>query len=83
MLEFHGGMQPNDLLDWFTVVEDIFNFKEVLKDKKVGLVATRLQERASTWWQQVKATRIRKRKRKIEIWEKMKKYTCVELLPNN
>ena len=47
ILEFHGGLQPEDFLDWLATVEEIFEFKGVLEDKHVPLLATRLSGRAT------------------------------------
>lgn len=76
-------MQPKELLDWLTAVEETLDFKEVLEDKRIGLVATCLRGRASAGWQQLKATRMRKGKSRTESWEKMKKRLHAEFLPHN
>ena len=39
--EFHGGLAKEDFLDWVNAVEDILEFKEVLNEKWVLLVAIR------------------------------------------
>lgn len=54
--EFHGSLQPEAFLDWVVTVEGILEFKGVPEDKHVPLVATRLQNRATIWWQQLKFT---------------------------
>ena len=72
--EFHGCLQANEFLDWLATFKEILEFKGVLKDKRVPLVATRLCGRATTWWQQSKLMRTRLGKPKIASWEKMKKH---------
>ena len=47
--EFHGSLQPEEFLNWLDTVEEILEFKGVLKNKRVPLVATRLRGRAATW----------------------------------
>jgi hypothetical protein len=49
ILEFSRGMQPEEFLDWVAAVEEILNFKEVLEDRWVSLVATKFRGRATTW----------------------------------
>jgi hypothetical protein len=56
ILEFSGGMQPEEFLDWVAAVEEILDFKEVPKDKRVSLVATKFWGRVAAWWQQLKQT---------------------------
>ena len=55
--EFHGGLQADEYLDWINTVDEVLEFKQVPKDRRVALVATRLRGRAGAWWQQVKKTR--------------------------
>ena len=40
--EFHGSLQPEEFLDWLATVEEILDFKDVPKNKRVPLIATRL-----------------------------------------
>ena len=49
--KFKGGMAAEELLDWLSNVEEIFDFKEVPENRQVKLVATRLRGRAMAWWQ--------------------------------
>ncbi|XP_052206004.1 non-functional NADPH-dependent codeinone reductase 2-like isoform X2 [Diospyros lotus] len=57
--KFHGGLDPEDFLDWLVAIEELLDFKEVPEDKKVPLVATRLSGRAAAWRRQLKANRAR------------------------
>ena len=43
ILEFKGCLQPEEFLDWIAAVEEILEFKEVLQDKRVSLVATKFR----------------------------------------
>ncbi|PKI38564.1 hypothetical protein CRG98_040997 [Punica granatum] len=52
ILEFQGGLQPEEFLDWLVTVEEILEFKGVPNAKRVQLVVTRLRGRATAWWQQ-------------------------------
>ncbi|PKI45517.1 hypothetical protein CRG98_034035 [Punica granatum] len=49
ILEFHGSLNPEEFLDWLATVKEILEFKGVPEDKRVSLVAIRLQDRATTW----------------------------------
>ncbi|KAJ9546716.1 hypothetical protein OSB04_019259 [Centaurea solstitialis] len=65
--EFDGeSLNPEGFIDWLVTVEEVFEFKGVPEDKRVALIATRLRGRASAWWQQLKQTRSRLGKSKIE-----------------
>ena len=69
--KFQGDLSPEEFLDWLGVVEEILEFKNVPKNARVALVATRLRGRAAAWWQQLKLSRTRMGKSKIKNWEKM------------
>ncbi|XP_026460053.1 uncharacterized protein LOC113360809 [Papaver somniferum] len=59
--EFHGsGLTPEDCIDWFSIVEEVLEFKRVPDDRVVPIVATRFRGRAAVWWRQLKASRIQK-----------------------
>ena len=65
ILEFEGKFDPEEFLDWLHTVERVFEYKDVLEDKEVKLVALRLRKYASLWWANLCAKRIRERKSKI------------------
>jgi len=79
--EFEGKLDPNEFLKWLPTGEGVFDYKEILEDKKVKLVALRLRKYASLWRTNVCAKRVRKRKGKIRTWEKMKSKLKVCFLP--
>ena len=76
-------MQAEDFIDWMNAVERVFEYKDVPKDKKVILISTRLQGRASAWWEQLRRSRARLGKAKITEWPKMKKKLEEQFLPFN
>nr|GFB12622.1 reverse transcriptase domain-containing protein [Tanacetum cinerariifolium] len=76
-------LNPEGFIDWLAVVEEVFEFKEVPKNKRVSLIATKLRGRASAWWQQMKLTKERVGKSKITSWQKMKKCTRANFIPHN
>ncbi|KAI3760252.1 hypothetical protein L1987_50645 [Smallanthus sonchifolius] len=82
--EFDGtSLNSEGFIDWLVSVEEVFEFREVPKNKRVSLIATRLRGRASAWWQQLKMTRNRLRKSRIVTWTKMKKCLRDTFLPHN
>ena len=83
MPEFHGSLQLEEFIDWLCNAEEVMEFKEVLDEMKVSLVATRLLGRAAARWQQFKLTRSRLDKTKVITLEKMKKHLRATFLPYN
>ncbi|GKD37910.1 putative nucleotidyltransferase, ribonuclease H [Tanacetum coccineum] len=74
---------PMGFIDWLVAVEEVFKFKEVLENKRVSLIATKLCGRVSAWWQQLKLTRERVGKSRITSWQKMKKCMRANFIPYN
>ena len=81
--KFHGRFKPEDFVDWLNTIERVFDYYEVMDEKKVKLVAIRLKGRASAWWEQLQISHQRSGKVKIKSWEKMKKKLCEQFLPFN
>ena len=53
------------------------------QDKRVSLVATKFRGHAAAWWQQLKQSRIRQGKSKINTWEIFLKHMRATFLPHN
>ena len=83
MLEFQGGLQLEEFLDWVAAVEEILDFKEVPEDRRVSLVIAKFQGKAAAWWQQLKQARARQGKGKINNLEKLLKKMQPTFLPYN
>uniref|UniRef100_A0A0D3D2N8 CCHC-type domain-containing protein n=1 Tax=Brassica oleracea var. oleracea TaxID=109376 RepID=A0A0D3D2N8_BRAOL len=81
--EDHGGSQLEDLLDWFVAADEFLEFKEVPSNKQVSYVTTRFRSHAASWWNQVKLTRTRHGKEKIQSWDKLKKHMRKTFIPYN
>jgi len=61
---------PDEFLGWLNTVERIFEYKEILKDKKVKLVALRLRKYASLWWLKHALNELRIERTKLDLWRK-------------
>jgi hypothetical protein len=81
--EFSGALQAEGFIDWLHRVERIFDDKEVLVSMKVKLVTIKLKGRAFAWWEQLKRSRYRQGKPKINSWEKLVKHMRAAFLPHN
>ncbi|XP_031375447.1 uncharacterized protein LOC116189849 [Punica granatum] len=79
--DFEGQMHPEDFIDWLAIVERVFDFKNISEEKKVKLVAIKLEKHASVWWENLKRRREREGKRRIVTWEKMKRELKKKFLP--
>ncbi|GJX22000.1 hypothetical protein Tco_0226445 [Tanacetum coccineum] len=48
--EFTGKVHPDDFIDWLSTVERVFDVRDILDKLKVKLVAIKLRQHASLWW---------------------------------
>ena len=81
--EFKCKLDPEEFLDRHSTVKRVFEYKDVPQDKKVKLVALKLQKYASLWWINLCAKRIKNRKEKIQTWETMKVKLKARFLPSS
>ncbi|KAK3230409.1 hypothetical protein Dsin_002290 [Dipteronia sinensis] len=77
------GSEPDEYFDWIATVKEVLKFKQVPKDRRVSLAATRLRGCVGAWCQQLKLARNMQGKPKIVASEKMKKHIRVAFLPHN
>ena len=54
---FNGRMDVEKFLDWIKNVEIFFDYANTPEHKKVRLVALKLQDGASAWWDQLQNNR--------------------------
>ncbi|GKA36999.1 reverse transcriptase domain-containing protein [Tanacetum coccineum] len=80
--EFTGKVQPDDFIDWLSTVERVFDVRDIPDKLKVKLVAIKLRQHASLWWDHVTKRRQIEGKSKVETWEKMKKLMKAKFLPD-
>ena len=81
--EFNGNLNTEEFLDWLSSIEEILEYKRVPGDQCVPLIASRFKNRAMAWWQQIKESRRRAGKPRIETWERLKKHMRRAFLPYN
>ncbi|GJR27672.1 reverse transcriptase domain-containing protein [Tanacetum coccineum] len=48
--EFTGKVHPDDFIDWLSTVEWVFDVRDIPNKLKVKLVAIKLRQHASLWW---------------------------------
>ncbi|GKE19793.1 reverse transcriptase domain-containing protein [Tanacetum coccineum] len=51
--DFTGKVHPNDFIDWLSTVERLFDVRDIPDKLKVKLVAIKLRQHASLWWDHV------------------------------
>lgn len=66
-------MDADGFIEWFRIVERVFDYKHILEGKRVKLAALKLRKYASTWWASVCSKREKMGKEKVRTWEKMRK----------
>nr|GEV19977.1 reverse transcriptase domain-containing protein [Tanacetum cinerariifolium] len=81
--EFTGKVHPDDFIDWLSTVERVFDVRDIPKKLKVKLVAIKLRQHASLWWDHLTKRRRIEGKSKVETWEKIKKLMKAKFLPEN
>ncbi|XP_021984748.1 uncharacterized protein LOC110880548 [Helianthus annuus] len=55
--EFHGKAQPDEFIDWLSTVERVFELRDIPDNLKVKVVAIKLRNYASLWWDHVRHKR--------------------------
>src|SRR4051812_31407473 len=68
--------------EWLHTIEKIFNFQEILEEKRVKLVAIKLTKNASLWWENLKCARASEGRSQIKTWEKMRRELEKKFLSN-
>ena len=60
----------------------VVEYKDILDDNNVKLVALKIRKCASIWWPNVISKRVRKGKRKIKTWDEMKEKLKSKFCPS-
>ena len=79
--EFEERLDPDEFLEWQQDMERMFEYREILEDNKVKIVALKLRKCASLWRTNLLTKRARKGKGKIRTLEKMKSKLKACFLP--
>ena len=66
-----------------SIVERVFEYKDIPDDKKVKLIALKLPRYASVWWNNVLSKRVRKGNGKIWSLRKLKSKLKSKFLPHH
>ncbi|VFQ90321.1 unnamed protein product [Cuscuta campestris] len=80
---FDGKDDPDDFIEWLETIERVFDYTEVLEDKKVKLVALKLRGYASTWWTNTTTKRKRECKAAVKTWTKMRALLKKKFIPTH
>ncbi|GKC87358.1 putative reverse transcriptase domain-containing protein [Tanacetum coccineum] len=68
--EFTGKVHSDDFIDWLSTVERVFGVRDIPDKLKVKLVAIKLRQHASLWWDHVnKRRRIKGKSKNITVEE--------------
>ncbi|GKG06894.1 hypothetical protein Tco_0329863, partial [Tanacetum coccineum] len=51
--EFTSKVHPDDFINWLSTVERVFDVRDIPDKLKVKLVAIKLRQHASLWWEHV------------------------------
>ncbi|GJZ05108.1 hypothetical protein Tco_0538383 [Tanacetum coccineum] len=68
--EFTGKVHPDDFIDWLSTIERVFDVRDIPNKLKVKLVAIKLRQHASLWWDHVnKRRQIKGKSKNITVEE--------------
>ncbi|GJW59663.1 putative CCCH-type zinc finger family protein [Tanacetum coccineum] len=68
--KFTGKVHPDDFIDWLSTVERVFDVRDIPDKLKVKLVAIKLRQHASLWWDHVmKRRRIEGKSKNMTVEE--------------
>lgn len=68
---YDGSLSTDVLLDWVSELDKYFESEEIIEDKSVRFVVTKLKGHAALWWDSVQADRRRMNKFPIRKWPRM------------
>ncbi|VFQ90318.1 unnamed protein product [Cuscuta campestris] len=80
---FDGKDDPDYFIKWLETIERVFDYTEVLEDRKVKLVALKFRGYASTWWTNTTTKRKREGKVAVKTWTKMRTLLRKKFIPTH
>lgn len=66
-------MYVEELIDWIDSLNNYFEYKEVIEDKKVKFAKTKLKGFVLVWWNYTQGERVKQNKSMINPWNRMVK----------
>ncbi|XP_039164045.1 uncharacterized protein LOC120291138 [Eucalyptus grandis] len=69
--EFTSNESPDEIVDWLTLVNEVFEHRNVPENRRVGIIAMRFRGKAIAWWRREKQTRQAVGKAQVTSWRKM------------
>ncbi|KAK9714927.1 hypothetical protein RND81_06G131400 [Saponaria officinalis] len=79
--DFHGSLNPEELMEWFHSVERVFEYKSYDDSKKFKVAVLKPKGYASLWYEGLKQKRSRSGKEPMKSWEKLKKKLQDKFIP--
>ncbi|GJZ92201.1 reverse transcriptase domain-containing protein [Tanacetum coccineum] len=78
--EFTGKVHPDDFIDWLSTVERVFDVRDISDKLKVKLVAIKLRQHASLWWDHVtKRRRIEGKSKNMTMEEVINEFDILQM----
>ena len=81
--EFNGESDPKVCIEWLTLMEHVFVYKNIPDDRRVRLMATRFRGYASTWWADFIQQRLSGGLNLVNTWRDMKDAMTTKFIPLN
>lgn len=78
---FTGWLNSDGILEWIKVVDEFFEYWNVIPEKQAKIVAKGLRGKAKFWWKQLQYDGMCYGKQKIKSWAKMKIKFINKFLP--
>jgi hypothetical protein len=64
---YEGNLDVEELLDWIRSMDKYFDYEDVVEEKKVRHVVTRLKGHATLWWDELQADREAKVSKRLRV----------------
>nr|GEX23756.1 hypothetical protein [Tanacetum cinerariifolium] len=78
--EFTCKVHPNDFIGWLSTVERVFNVRDIPDKLKVKIVAIKLRQHASLWWDHVnKRRRIKGKSKNMNVEEDINEFDMLRM----
>ena len=78
---FNGYFYKEDFLGWLLDLDDLFDYENICKERKVKLALYKLRKYALRWWEQMQFDRLIQGKEKICSWPRIKMILAMRFYP--